>query len=67
MLTIQQVSQTRLRSRGLESDRCSSCIQEGQQRTRRELRANLVTMPGFQGDGRLRVQFNQRPCVPSDQ
>ena len=65
--TIQQVSRTRLRSRGLESHRCGSCIQEGERRTRRELQANLVSVPGFQYFGTLRVQFNQRPRVQSDQ
>ena len=66
MRTFQQVSQIELRSQGLETGQCGSCIQEGQQRTCRELQANLVTVPGFQGDGTLFVQLNQRPRVQSD-
>ena len=27
---------------------------------------HLVTLPGFRGDGTLRVQFNQRPRVQCD-
>ena len=47
-----------LRSHRLETGQCGSCIQEGQQRTCRELQANLVTVPGFQGDGTLCVYDN---------